>query len=329
MSADHSPDGREERTAQEAAIAHFAARRGGRPVPVPGDAPTRAALAELEALWQQLDGCAQSDEIAALRAAALARTAPPTIRRRPWLAVAATLGALAVGVGGVLAMRSGSVPQSAAPQLAMRALENGAAAPRTVALADGTAITLDAHSRVLVGTDGGQRRATLAQGRAFFRVVHDGAHPFRVTAGDLAVTDVGTVFEVCRDGDAAAVTLIEGAVDVAAPGLAPRRLAPGQRLTLRGQTALLGQADPAGTPGWQDGMIAADAEPLGTLVARFNRYLARPLVLRDARVGSLPVSGTFRIDDPQALIAAVAAMGHPGALAQPAAAAAHPSPQTQ
>ncbi|NKJ44461.1 FecR domain-containing protein [Novosphingobium sp. SG720] len=321
MSADQSgAEEGAERSAREAAIAHFAARQSGRPVPVPADAKTQAALAEVEALWARLEHAADSEEIAAMRAAALARSAPGTHQgqgqRRPWLAAAAALGALAVGVGTVLAVRSGSAPTATpgAPQLAMRPLENGTAGPRTVALADGSQITLDAHTRVLLGEDATRRSAVLAQGRAFFRVAHDGARPFRVTAGTMAVTDIGTVFDVGRDGDTATVTLLEGAVDVSAPGLAPRRLAPGQRLTLRGNVARLGRADPAGTPAWQDGMIAADAEPLASLVARFNRYLARPLVLKDARAGAVPVSGAFRVDDPQALVDAVAAMGHPGAL---------------
>ena len=156
----------------------------------------------------------------------------------------------------------------------------------------------------------------LAQGRAYFRVKHDAARPFRVEAGPLSVTDVGTVFEVSRAGDGVAVSLVEGAVDVAAPGLAPRRLSPGQHLALRGGEAVLGRSDITGAPGWQDGMIVADAEPLASLVGRFNRYLAQPLVIRDARAGAVPVSGAFRVDDPQALVDTVAAMGHPGALSR-------------
>jgi transmembrane sensor len=328
MSADQTdaPGGGDER-AREAAIAHFAARRGGRPVALPGDPQTQAALAEVEALWASLDHMADDKAVAAMRAQALARIAEPAAetgagrQRRRWPAIAAGLGVAAAGLGLVLAVRPGHAPQSitlapSAPQLALRTLENGAAGPRTVALADGSQITLDAHTRVLLGADGAPRRAVLAEGRAFFRVTHDGARPFRVEAGDLVVTDIGTVFEVSRAGDGVAVALLEGAVDVAAPGLAARRLAPGQRLTLRGREAALGQAEAIGTPGWQDGMIVADAEPLASLVDRFNRYLARPLVLRDARAAAVPVSGAFRVDDPQALVDAMGAMGHPGALAQ-------------
>lgn len=317
MSADHSDAAeREGQPALEAAIAHFAARQGGRPVAAPHDAQTQAALAEVEALWAGLDQVADDEAVMAMRAQAMARTAGDTAAhsRPPWLALAAALGVVAVGVGTVLAVRSGSSPQTAAPQLAMRTLDNGAAGPRTVALADGSQITLDAQTRLLVGEDAGRRSVVLAQGRAFFRVKHDAARPFRVAAGALSVTDVGTVFEVSRASDGASVSLVEGAVDVAAPGLAPRRLVPGQRLTLRGGEAVLGRSDAAATPGWQDGMIVADAEPLASLVGRFNRYLAQPLVIRDARAGTVPVSGAFRVDDPQALVDTLAAMGHPGAL---------------
>jgi transmembrane sensor len=80
---------------------------------------------------------------------------------------------------------------------------------------------------------------------------------------------------------------------------------------------VLGRSDITGAPGWQDGMIVADAEPLASLVDRFNRYLAQPLVIRDLRTGTVPVSGAFRVDDPQALVDTVAAMGHPGAVARP------------
>lgn len=319
MSADHGDAaGREGQPALDAAIAHFAARRAGRPAPVPDDAQTQAALAEVEALWAGLDQVADHEAVIAMRAQALARTAGGVAAqpRRRWLAVAAALGVVAIGVGTVLAVRSGSPLPSAAPQLAMRTLENGSAGPRTVSLADGSQITLDAQTRVLVGEDAGRRSVVLAQGRAYFRVKHDAARPFRVEAGPLSVTDVGTVFEVSRAGDGVAVSLVEGAVDVAAPGLAPRRLSPGQHLALRGGEAVLGRSDITGAPGWQDGMIVADAEPLASLVGRFNRYLAQPLVIRDARAGAVPVSGAFRVDDPQALVDTVAAMGHPGALSR-------------
>jgi transmembrane sensor len=76
---------------------------------VPGDAQTQAALAEVEALWAGLDQVADHEAVIAMRAQALARTAGGVAAqpRRRWLAVAAALGVVAIGVGTVLAVRSG------------------------------------------------------------------------------------------------------------------------------------------------------------------------------------------------------------------------------
>lgn len=48
--------------------------------------------------------------------------------------------------------------------------------------------------------------------------------------------------------------------------------------------------------------------PLRHVLARLNRYSAKPLGLGDAQAGDLKVTGRFRLDQPQASLAMIAVL---------------------
>ncbi|MGH9735025.1 MAG: FecR family protein, partial [Candidatus Acidiferrales bacterium] len=99
-----------------------------------------------------------------------------------------------------------------------RAISTEKGEQRTVVLTDGSRITLNADSRVDVNFDRSVRTVVLRYGEAYFDVIHNGAQPFVVRAGDRQVVDLGTRFLVSRYGandESVSVTVIEGRVAVA------------------------------------------------------------------------------------------------------------------
>lgn len=263
----------------------------------------------VDALWRDLDQVAEHPAIRAMRQQALDRLDAPA-RRPVWRmpAMAALAATLVVALGLGLTRHAAPVPVAPPPQ--EQVLSNGQQMPRDVALADGTHITLDSHTQMHLAANG--RQVRLDYGGAFFSVHHDAARPFSVTTGDMVVSDIGTQFEVRREEGAIAVTLVEGKVRVAR-GAVSTDMAPGSRLMLKDGRQSVVMLDAGRQTLWQSGMISADDVPVRDIVAQYNRHLAHPLVLRDPALGSLRISGEFRLDDPQGFLDAVAAMGgaHP------------------
>ncbi|MDR2130592.1 MAG: DUF4974 domain-containing protein [Odoribacteraceae bacterium] len=106
-------------------------------------------------------------------------------------------------------------------------------------LPDGTAVTLNATSRLLFPPrfTGGERRVQLA-GEACFDVARDPARPFIVETPGMEVKALGTRFNVVAypDSEEQHATLVEGKVEVRSPGRAPVALLPGEQLYRSGET---------------------------------------------------------------------------------------------
>lgn len=130
-----------------------------------------------------------------------------------WAIAAAVLLAFGVGAFGVYGAWFAGV------------YTTGVGEQRTVRLQDGTRLTLNSNSKVVVRFAKAQRHVTLARGEAYFEVVHNQQRPFIVSVGDHDVTDVGTVFMVRYDHGNAAITLLEGKVTVSHAVIAEARTA--------------------------------------------------------------------------------------------------------
>jgi len=229
-------------------------------------------------------------------------------RRGGWgYAVAAGFAALLV-LGFLLAPRTPvSGPQIAAQQL------SSPVGIRKVRLGDGSVVTLDAGTRLELLFSAGERRVRLRTGRARFEVPRDAARPFIVAASGREVIATGTVFDVsCADG-AISVALLRGSVDIRdlrpdAPRQLLARLTPGQAIQLApGSTEAKRQAMTAAAADWPSGMDEFDDTPLSEVVAVANRYSDRHLVLGDPAIGSLRVTGAYKMGNPEALAATLAA----------------------
>jgi transmembrane sensor len=119
-----------------------------------------------------------------LHAPAAVEAALPPRWRRAALAMAAAALLAAVSV---LLLRGGNPGGS---------YSTGIGELRTVQLADGSTVELNARSTIQVQLTQQERNVTLLDGQAFFRVAKDKQRPFIVRAGDAQVRAVGTEFDV-------------------------------------------------------------------------------------------------------------------------------------
>jgi transmembrane sensor len=177
-------------------------------------------------------------------------------------------------------------------------------ATRQIALADGTAVTLNTRSALDV-TDA--RSVRLRRGEAYFAVAKDAAHPFTVDAGPARVQVLGTHFNVRRDGDQVVVGVDEGRVRVT-PLDHPERaiiLSAGQEGLADARGAQRQALDPLVTGSWRRGQLVFYQTPLRAVVRDLNRYRAAPILIANRSLADDAVSGVFATRDPAAATAII------------------------
>jgi transmembrane sensor len=199
-------------------------------------------------------------------------------------------------------------------------LSTGFAEQRTVDLADGTQVTLNANSRVIVDYTDRLREVTVTRGEVLFNVTKQQGRPFVVIIGDRKVVALGTSFQVRREDTpepSFTVTLIEGRVAVESlrdPVVAPfdgregrTVLDPGQRLRFA-----VNSPDAVDSPhidkvtAWQHGQLIFEDTSIREAAAEFNRYGERRLKVDAGVSDKIRVGGVFRIGDPESFARAMA-----------------------
>jgi len=243
-----------------------------------------AAYAQVEALWGDAD----------LTAALFA--GPPAVQRHPWLRRIAAAALIALSLGGALQF-SGAGDTLLADHTA------GSGLPQRVVLRDGSQLLLDAGAAVDVDYSDKARRVILRRGRLLADVQPDTARPFTVASDDVTAQALGTVYTVAREGDRTAVSVREGEVLVSRDT--------GSQVLQAGQALRTGnvQVQPvaAGDFAWTENRLVFTDRPLGAVIADLDRYWPGVIWLRDAQLAALPVSGSYRLDNPPEVVAALAA----------------------
>jgi transmembrane sensor len=179
-------------------------------------------------------------------------------------------------------------------------------------------MTLDADTIADVRYTVGGRHIVLAQGQGLFDVAHNRLRPFRVQAGGVVVTAVGTRFDVQKIDNVAIVTVIEGRVRVAPVDLVAAgptshtqvEVVAGQRLRIVDGKIV---EDPhvinaSQSIAWLDGRLECDEVPLAEVAAEVSRYAAKPVVVTGAALRALPISGGFAAQDLDAFLAFVTSL---------------------
>jgi len=171
---------------------------------------------------------------------------------------------------------------------------------RDLTLADGTRVTLNTASALDVRFDADQRLLLLHAGEILVATAPDTAaahRPFRVATRQGLMQALGTRFTVRQDAGRTRLAVIEGAVRIRpATGSAPPVIRAGQQTVFTQRDVAPAAALDLAESAWTRGMLLADRMRLADFVAEVARY--RPgLLVCDAAVAELRVSGAFPIDD--------------------------------
>ncbi len=296
-------DKNKDRIAEEAA--EYLARRvsGSKPTSVDGlsawlksDPDHAQAYDKAEELWTELAALKTDQDLVHLKRSDLREQ----VGRFPWMrGLPATAAAVLVllAAGGAFVYF-----QQAQPVVGSFASETGER--KELTLDDGTQVVLNIDSEIATSFTRGQRDVVMVRGEADFRVAHDKERPFIVRAGEGSVTALGTRFQVRRDALDSLVTLLEGSVRVATPR-GRQVLLPNESATIyRSGAITVASVDPAGALGWIEGRLSFRNTPLSEVVAQANRYSSTKLVLADAALSDIRLSGNFKAGDSASIASA-------------------------
>lgn len=248
----------------------------------------------------ELDTKASSPVVAFESEAAAA--APPgqarsrTRRALGWLAVAAAVGVVALAVAQLrIALLNEPRYTSAVGEL------------RSIALPDGSIVTLNTQSEVQVLYSEQSRTVRLLRGEALFRVAKQTSRPFRVAVDRAIVQALGTEFNVYRSNGGDFVTVVEGRVAVLPDATLPASTVvnAGEQVAVRTGAAVrrLDSRSVTHVTSWTRRQLIFDGASVSEVIAQLNRYNAIQLAVDDPDLGERRVTGTFDSSDPQSFVA--------------------------
>ena len=190
------------------------------------------------------------------------------------------------------------------PRLTPVDYSTGAGEVRTIALGGQDQLVMNGGTRLaLSGWD--RRTVRLEQGQVLLRLRDAGQGKVELVSGDLHLVDVGTVFEVARDGSDTRVLVSEGAV-LADPAGARLKIGAGQRLDTEdgAQTLKATAADVSSVGSFESGQLVYLDEPLDNVLADLRRSAGID-ISADPAISGRRFSGTLSIRevrrDPQSL----------------------------
>ncbi|KMM74052.1 iron dicitrate transport regulator FecR [Xanthomonas sp. NCPPB 1128] len=177
---------------------------------------------------------------------------------------------------------------------------------RSVQLADGSVVRLNAQTRVQATLTPWSRTLQLLQGQASFVVAAD-RRPLQVQASGLRVEDIGTTFDIALHPDQARIEVSAGRVHVwrqdqpQQPMLADLGAGQSARIDTTDGRVELGNEDVAAMHAWWQHRIVFRDEPLANVAEDFNRLNRTRLLIDDADAGAMRLTGNLRGDDVAAL----------------------------
>lgn len=178
-----------------------------------------------------------------------------------------------------------------------------------VPLEDGSTVTLNTNSEILVALTDNARMVKLPRGEAFFEVSKDPHRPFVVEAGERRVVAVGTKFSVWNEGEVLRIAVTEGHVRLEESGGRSgqiSQLKPGDVARVEHDNVIIDHKSldllEAEELSWREGAIVFHDRPLGEAVREFNRYNSLQIVVNAPELANIEIGGTFRVTNIEAFI---------------------------
>jgi transmembrane sensor len=145
-----------------------------------------------------------------------------------------------------------------------------------VKLPDGSMVWLNAATTLRYAKSFTQHRQLQLDGEAYFEVAHDSTHPFTVKSGDIAITVLGTRFNIWgyASGNRTTVSLLAGKVSVAAAEKEMAVLSPSTQLEWDRQAkkATIKTIETAAVVAWKAGKLQFQGQTLSEIMQTLERW---------------------------------------------------------
>ncbi len=177
---------------------------------------------------------------------------------------------------------------------------------RRIVLSDGSAVTLNTDTALAFNTVGERRGVKILSGEAYFEVQPDKTRPFIVETDQGTVRVVGTRFSV-KTGDITQIDVESGIVVCAGQQGDSRQLTAGQHTSITGQgVATVTDIDAGRAFAWLNGRLIFQDQPLAEVIAELDRYHPGAIVITDAKLAQIRVTGNYKLESTAAIVRALA-----------------------
>jgi transmembrane sensor len=211
----------------------------------------------------------------------------PSSRRR---FISGSLSVLGIAVlAGLLGRRYGWLPEAGE-------LTTGTGERHDFTLEDGSALTLNARSRVIARFDATQRLLTLRAGELLVDVAKDLARPFVVETEHGRMRALGTRFLVQQEDDATRLVMLHSQVEVVTRGGARQVVEAGESLLFDARNILALERSNGHESAWVQGRLEVRDRPLSEVIDGLRRY-RRGILHLSPDVAALRLSGLYPLDD--------------------------------
>jgi transmembrane sensor len=211
----------------------------------------------------------------------------PSSRRR---FISGSLSVLGIALlAGLLGRRYGWLPEAGE-------LATGTGERRDFTLADGSALTLNARSRVVPLFDHQQRLLALRSGELLVDVAKESARPFVVETEHGRMRALGTKFLVQHNEEATRLVMLHSQVEVVSAGGARQVVQAGESLLFNGAGLLSLERSNGQESAWVQGRLEVRDRPLYEVIDSLRRY-RRGILHLSPEVADLRLSGLYPLDD--------------------------------
>ncbi|MDM3870698.1 FecR domain-containing protein [Porticoccus sp. W117] len=307
----------QQRAAQDAARLHLDADTHHPLNWVEESAEYQRGFLSVSHLLADMNDLENDRELLALR---YSETRVPVSERRYMKPVFAAAASLMIAIGAGLLLQGQQAVESI---VSMDRYVTRIGEQRTVPLGDGSVIAMNTGSELLVSVEGDERKVILRRGEAYFDVAHNPDKPFVVEVGENSVTVLGTEFNIRKEPGKMQLAVNEGMVALHATeqvlnadaplmsagrnGTEPTALPVGQYRVSAGWVAEVnankGQLQTYAPDSmrelslWRTGVLDFDNVPLMDVVRELNRYSGKKILIEDASILGLKVTGVVQVDN--------------------------------